>query len=470
VGVASAVAPVPRYRDFSVPQKLVNLRMTTTVTSGPATQELVARAASGTLVSSVAAGSQVTFIDQLVNDTSDPSQAATGVVIQSNLPAGLTLISCSSSGASCGGTGNQVQVTYGTLGAGQTVTVTVVAGVDASLPNGTVVDDTASAASDEVNQDPLAAMASTSFVVLNGVPVVVGETPAAGSGLTGSFQFQFSHPAGYQNLGVVNVLINNFLDGRNACYLAYSVPASTLYLVDDGGHAGGPFAGSVPLGSSSVIQNSQCAVSLVSAVGNGTTLTLTLSITFQAAFGGNKIAYVAARDQGGQNSNWQALGVWQVPFTAGGSIGVTGMTPARGAKASGTNQQFQFSLTDAKGTGDFGVVNVLVNGFLDGRHACYLAYVAASNMLYLVDDGGDAGGPFAGSMAVNGGNGGIQNSQCAVSGAGSAVGSAANTLTLTLNLTFTGPFSGNRVVYVAGRDQAGGNNTGWQAMGTWTVQ
>jgi len=39
-----------------------------------------------------------------------------------------------------------------------------------------------------------------------------------------------------------------------------------------------------------------------------------------------------------------------------------------------------------------------------------------------------------------------------------------------LNLTFTGPFSGNRVVYVAGRDQAGGNNTGWQAMGTWTVQ
>jgi len=412
----------------------------------------------------------VTFIDQLVNDTSDQSQVATGVVIQSNLPAGLTLISCSSSGASCGGTGNQVQVTYGTLGAGQTVNVTVVAGVSASLPNGTVVDDTASAMSDQVNQDPLAAMASTSFVVLNGVPVAVGETPAAGSGLTQSFQFQFSHPAGYQNLGVVNVLINNFLDGRNACYLAYSVPTSTLYLVDDGGHAGGPFAGSVPLGSSSVIQNSQCAVNLVSAVGNGTTLTLTLSITFQAAFGGNKIAYVAARDQGGQNSNWQALGVWQVPFSAGGSIAVTGMTPARGAKASGTNQQFQFSLTDAKGTGDFGVVNVLINDFLDGRHACYLAYVAAGNLLYLVDDGGDAGGPFAGSMAVNGGNGGIQNSQCAVSGAGSTVGTAPNTLTLTLNLTFTGAFSGNRVVYVAGRDQAGGNNTGWQAIGTWTVQ
>jgi hypothetical protein len=313
-------------------------------------------------------------------------------------------------------------------------------------------------------------MASTSFVVLNEVPVVVGETPAAGSGLTQSFQFQFSHPAGYQNLGVVNVLINNFLDGRNACYLAYSVPTSTLYLVDDGGDAGGPFAGSVPLGSSSVIQNSQCAVDLVSAVGNGTTLTVTLSITFPAAFGGNKIAYVAARDQGGDNSNWQALGVWQVPWTAPGAISVTGVTPPRGAATAGSNTQFTFTLTDTKGAGDFGIVNVLVNSAIDGRHACYLAYVASSNMLYLVDDGGDAGGPFAGSMPLNGGNGGIQNSQCAVSGAGSTVGSAANTLTLTLNMTFTGAFSGNRVVYVAGRDQAGGNNTGWQAIGTWTVQ
>jgi len=43
-------------------------------------------------------------------------------------------------------------------------------------------------------------------------------------------------------------------------------------------------------------------------------------------------------------------------------------------------------------------------------------------------------------------------------------------LALALNVTFTSGFKGNRIVYVAGRDAAGGNNTDWQAAGTFTVQ
>jgi hypothetical protein len=151
-------------------------------------------------------------------------------------------------------------------------------------------------------------------------------------------------------------------------------------------------------------------------------------------------------------------------------ISVTSTSPARGAAPPGTNTQFTFNLTDTKGAGDFGIVNVLINNFIDGRQGCYLAYVRSSNTLILVDDAGDAGGSYAGSMPLNGSNAGIQNSQCAVNGSGSAVTYAANTMTLTLNITFQGAFGGNRVVYVAGRDNAGGNNTGWQAMGTWTVQ
>jgi len=115
-------------------------------------------------------------------------------------------------------------------------------------------------------------------------------------------------------------------------------------------------------------------------------------------------------------------------------------------------------------------VNVLGNNFIDGRNACYLAYVAASNSLLLVDDGGDAGGPFAGSMVLNGGAAVIQNSQCSVNGPGSSAVKNGNTLTLTLNVTFKAPFAGNRIVWVAGRDAAGGNNTDWQAMATTSVQ
>jgi len=35
---------------------------------------------------------------------------------------------------------------------------------------------------------------------------------------------------------------------------------------------------------------------------------------------------------------------------------------------------------------------------------------------------------------------------------------------------FKSPFAGNPIVWVAGRDAAGGNNTDWQAAGTTTVK
>jgi hypothetical protein len=81
--------------------------------------------------------------------------------------------------------------------------------------------------------------------------------------------------------------------------------------------------------------------------------------------------YLAARDVAENNSGWQRLGVWKVP---GGSqtttTAVVGMNPARG---SGTGGTFTFTFTDTKGANDLGVMNILVNDWLDGRHACYLA-------------------------------------------------------------------------------------------------
>src|SRR5438105_3486638 len=44
---------------------------------------------------------------------------------------------------------------------------------------------------------------------------VVGTQPASGNIGAQSFTFQFSDSAGYQTLSVVNVLINNVLDGRH---------------------------------------------------------------------------------------------------------------------------------------------------------------------------------------------------------------------------------------------------------------
>ena len=75
--------------------------------------------------------------------------------------------------------------------------------------------------------------------------------------------------------------------------------------------------------------------------------------------------------------------------------------------------------------------------------------------------------PVAG-LVLNG-SGGVANSQCTVSGSGSFLSAGSNTLTLTLALNFTQSFAGNRVLYLAARDNADTANSGWQAMGLWTV-
>lgn len=62
------------------------------------------------------------------------------------------------------------------------------------------------------------------------------------------------------------------------------------------------------------------------------------------------------------------------------------------------------------------------------------------------------------------------NTQCMVNGVGSSATPSRNTLPLTLNMTFGAGFAGNRVFYLAARDVNELNNTGWQAMGSWTVQ
>jgi hypothetical protein len=159
------------------------------------------------------------------------------------------------------------------------------------------------------------------------------------------------------------------------------------------------------------------------------------------------------------------MGVWQVPGGAAApKILVTGMTPARTNGPSPAH--YTFSFADTQSVQDLGVMNILVNDFLDGRHACYLAYSRPSNTLYLENDNGDA--LLAGQPLADGGS--IGNSQCSVTWGPDATTIGGNTLTLTLNIAFSSAFAGNRVFYLAARDVNEGNNTDWQSMGVWSVQ
>jgi hypothetical protein len=297
-------------------------------------------------------------------------------------------------------------------------------------------------------------------------PTVGVPNPASGAGTSRTFAFTFSDNDGAADLSVLNVLIHDAVDGRNSCYLAYVRSINTLVLVNDAGNAGGPFAGALVFPATGSIANSQCTIHAAgsSATASGNTITLNLNVSFKTPFAGTRILYMAARDNAGNNSGWHAKAVWNVtggPVTA---LNVVSMTPTR---ASSSRVTFTTVFSDSTGFADLTVLNLLINDAIDGRNACYVAFVREANLVVLVNDAGAAGGPFAGSLTLPG-TGGIANSQCTIHGAASSAAGSGNNLTLTLDIGFSGGFAGDRVVWAAARD-GGGNNTGWEAMATVTV-
>jgi len=305
------------------------------------------------------------------------------------------------------------------------------------------------------------------FVSITGVPTAPpgpspgSVEPVAGSGFGQSVTFTFNDSHGWSELDVVNILINSALDGRQACYLAYSVPTNTLYLENDAGTALLP---GLVLNRAGSLGNGQCAVAgATSAVtANENTLALSLDLRFTGSFAGNKVVYLAARDRNAGNSGWQALGTWNVPGAAVPGPMVSGVTPSRSL---GSFQIFTFSFSDAKGYQDLGTVNILINDSLNGNKACYLAYSRTDGILYLMNDSGTVLLP---GIALNG-MGTVANNQCSVTATRSAE-SGGTKLALTLNLTFSASFAGNRVIYLAARDTSDTASSGWQPVGTWTFQ
>jgi hypothetical protein len=320
------------------------------------------------------------------------------------------------------------------------------------------------------------AIAGNTFTVMQGgtptpPPSPASVSPGSGASSTNTFTFTFDDPNGYADLAVVNVLVNNYLDGIGACYVAFAPASATsgyLYLVDDAGDGGYVNGSPMLLPSSNTLQNSQCTISGAgsSVLASGNTLTLTLAITFASGFTGNKVFYTAARSST-QNSGWQALGTWDVPGPAPSGPAVGGVNPARNTK---NGETYSFTFTDTNGYADLAVVNVLVNNFLDGIGACYVAFApasASSGYLYMVDDAGD-GGYASGSPIALPSSSTLQNSQCTISGTGSSVSASGSTLILNLAITFNSSFAGNRVFYLAARNSSTGNS-GWQAVGSVTV-
>ncbi len=292
------------------------------------------------------------------------------------------------------------------------------------------------------------------------VPSATDSGPLAGSGLNQTLSFRFSHPQGFANLGILNVLINRALDGGNACYVAYSQPAGVLFLVNDAGPDSG-LSEPLVLGSSAMVSNSQCTIRGTgsSAVGSGNVFNLTLNISFTSSFRGSKVIYTAARDNGAANSGWKTIGSSQIPEV---SPALPRTDPLAPSTASAANQTITASYRSATG---ITTTWLLVNTAVNASQACYIAYFAPGNLLLLLPDNGD--GANAVAMPLTGNNM-VENSQCRVNAQGSTASSVGGVLTLSLNITMKPAFSGPRGVWTALQDTSG-QVSPWRIAGAWLV-
>jgi hypothetical protein len=133
------------------------------------------------------------------------------------------------------------------------------------------------------------------------------------------------------------------------------------------------------------------------------------------------------------------------------------VTPASGW---GSSQTFTYTFSDPNGYLELQPL-MLVNEALTGVNSCYLAYRAAENRLYLLNDTNSAW-----TSATPGVSGVLQNSKCRIDATQALVAGSGADLSLSLPLEFL--TSGAKTQWMSVSDTSG-LATGWTAKGSWTV-
>ena len=290
------------------------------------------------------------------------------------------------------------------------------------------------------------------------------------SGTGESFTVIVNPPS--SSIAIINLLFNNFLDGRYACYMAYVASANVLYLVNDAG------TGLLPgISTGGTTANSQCTVTFNGYTVQGVLGVFQANIQFnQANFAKDLVAYGAVRGPGDvTNTGWKVLGAYHVtPLTIRSPAPVStnryGGNGIPTGGLAGPFYPFQAQFQDSGGAASIKNVQVLIAPALTAIGACYFGYDHTNNALYLVGDNGSTllgplrpGGPVMGPM---------ENSQCVAIGLGTYVVESGNTLTLVINLAFKRPPAGDdgtRIIYL-GAQNASGSNSDWHALGWITLQ
>jgi hypothetical protein len=286
-------------------------------------------------------------------------------------------------------------------------------------------------------------------------------TPNSGSGTSQKFTFRISDADGYQTVQQVDTVIDTAVGRTNSCRVEYWAPTRTLSLQSNENTTWSQAI----LGTATVLQNSQCSVNAASSTvyGSGSSLDLTLDITFASAYQGTKSIFAFVADQAGLVSSWKTLGSWTIagaPPPPSSPLSVR-LSPASGA---GKSAVFELTVTDDAGYNAVQQVGLFIGETVGALNSCYIEYWASTRTVALWNNLS-----YAVTMGLPGSTRVLQNSQCVVYLEESTIVTSGNTMTLRLSVEFKSRYRGIQQLYTFASD-ALGRMTPWEHPGSWDIR
>jgi uncharacterized repeat protein (TIGR01451 family) len=260
--------------------------------------------------SSAKPGQAITYTI-VVSNTGDAD--ATGAVVSDALPAEVTFagpVTLDPPGAGTVGTPPTL-VTDATITSGGAITVTLPVTLNANLPTGMLITNTAVVSCSEV---PAPVEHGVAISVDNVAPTLGTVDPYSGSGTTGVttyFTTTWKDANGWQDLKHCYFHIGDSASIVGSVTLLYNNAKDKLWLRSDDGSA---WTGGFAPSSANTLENSQAIVhcSLTTAQGSGDTLSVAWAIEFKPGFEGARKLGLKCKDRSKARAKGKWMGSWTV--------------------------------------------------------------------------------------------------------------------------------------------------------------
>ena len=294
-----------------------------------------------------------------------------------------------------------------------------------------------------------------------GTPGVASLIPTTGAGFSGTFTGTFTHTGGATQhyLGYMLFLptpnVVNYT-ATGSCLVEYNRISNGMRLIDNAGTGWLGGQSGIALGTfGATLSNNYCTINIQSATAfvNGTSMTVSVPVTFQTSLGPVLGTFLQAFDVTGNFTGMTQFGNWVLPGAPQFRIGpsVVSINPTNTA---GSNVTYTVTASHPAGVGALTQVHLLISDRIVGGSPCQVVYFPGNNTLNLINDSGSA---LVSLTGVTPGTGGfLANSRCQVNTAAASISTSGTNLSVNIPLSFTtATFAGAKSVYGNAFDNTG---------------